>query len=703
VPVEPPTIVLGESPGGGDPTVLPGSGIDANVRVGDLLADRYRLLELIGEGGMSRVYKAIDLQRTASAPAGECIAVKVLSRPFDGNPAVLASLEDDVRRLRALAHPHIVRLFGCGRDDATLFITMEYLVGRSLYDRLHSRTQYGGTPPGSGIDDAQSLITAVAGALEYAHQQGVVHGDLKPGNVIITAAGALKIIDFGMANLTSRPRTPRERREVARRRPGSAVTPRYASPQQMARNPPQITDDIYALACLAYELLTGTHPFSDANGTPTTTFPPPFRPGLTPTQHAAITHGLQLERRDRTPTVRQFMDEFAEPAARRPARFRIVASLAALLGGVSCAGLAAWFGGTQSLDGTRWLDASRHWLDGTHWLDATRHWLAQHATPAAKTVPSLLVDRPLGDRPRGDRPVVDPAHTASPSDAPAPAPPVAPPQAGTMLRDCPSCPQMTVLPTGSFQQGADDSPAASAFEKPRHAVAIAYSVAMANRDVTVGEFREFVAATHRDMQGCDIYDGRWRHKKTASWADPGFEQSDAHPVTCTSWNDAVAYAQWLSARTGHRYRLPSASEWEYAARAGGSAAVPWGADPSNACDNANVADQRAASRYPGWKVFACDDGYVHTAPVSTYKANPFGLDDMLGNVFQWTLDCWRADYVGAPSDGAAREDGDCSQRELRGGSWFSEPAYVRPAYRNHFAADYRTSSVGFRLVRDATP
>jgi formylglycine-generating enzyme required for sulfatase activity len=665
VPVEPPTIVLGEPPAGCQ-AAAPNLGIDTDVRVGDLLADRYRLLELIGEGGMSRVYKAVDLQRAGRAPAGECIAVKVLARPFDGNPATLATLEDDVRRLRALAHPNIVKLFGCERDDRTLFITMEYLVGRSLYARLHSRAIVGGMPPAIDRDDAQSIIIAVAGALEYAHQQGVVHGDLKPGNVILTSAGAIKIIDFGMANLASRPRTARERREVAQRRPASALTPRYASPQQMARNPPQITDDIYALACLAYELLTGTHPFGDGSGAPTTTFPPPLRPGLTPAQHAAITHGLQLERRDRTPTVRQFMDEFAEPAARSTGNLRLAASVATLLGLVSLAGLAAWLARQPPLT-------------------------ARVPTPAPAAAPA------------------PPASPATPATQPAAshaAPPhAAPPRAGTMLRDCPTCPQMTVLPTGNFQQGADDSPTTttSDFEKPRHAVVIAYTLAMANRDVTVGDFREFVAATQRDMRGCDVYDGQWRHKTKASWADPGFEQSDAHPVTCISWNDAVAYAEWLSAKTGHRYRLPSASEWEYAARAGGSAALPWGSEPSAACDNANVADQRAAHRYPGWDVFACDDGYVHTAPVSTYKPNAFGLDDMLGNVFQWTLDCWRADYTGAPNDGAASQDGDCTQRELRGGSWFSEPAYVRPAYRNHFAADYRTSSVGFRLVREDTP
>jgi formylglycine-generating enzyme required for sulfatase activity len=161
-----------------------------------------------------------------------------------------------------------------------------------------------------------------------------------------------------------------------------------------------------------------------------------------------------------------------------------------------------------------------------------------------------------------------------------------------------------------------------------------------------------------------------------------------------SWNDAVAYAQWLSAKTGHQYRLPSASEWENAARAGGETVYPWASNGSNACTYANVADASAARQYPGWVAFACDDGYANTSPVGSFKANSLGLNDMLGNVFQWTLDCWHADYGGAPVDGSARTDGDCSERELRGGSWFTSPSYVRANYRNHFASDYRTSSVG---------
>jgi formylglycine-generating enzyme required for sulfatase activity len=259
---------------------------------------------------------------------------------------------------------------------------------------------------------------------------------------------------------------------------------------------------------------------------------------------------------------------------------------------------------------------------------------------------------------------------------------------------------MTVLPAGRFNQGSAPDDSGFAFAKPPHGVTIGGPFAMSTNAVTVDEFHEFIIATGRDMQGCDTYDGEWKHRPKSNWKTPGFAQAGTHPVTCASWNDAEAYARWLSTETKHRYRLPSASEWEYAARAGGEAVLPWSGDGSGACANANLADESAAHRYPGWTVFGCDDGYVYTAPVGSFKANSFGLNDMLGNVLQWTEDCWHADYNGAPIDGSARTDGNCAERELRGGSWFTTPAYVRADYRNHFAVDYRTSSAGIRLVRD---
>ena len=281
--------------------------------------------------------------------------------------------------------------------------------------------------------------------------------------------------------------------------------------------------------------------------------------------------------------------------------------------------------------------------------------------------------------------------------APALAPVVA--AAGTLIHDCATCPEMTVLPPGKFNQGLDAAANATAFEMPVHAVTIGHPLAMSTNDVTVEEFRAFVAATGRKVQGCETYDGAWAQRADANWENPGFAQTGAHPVTCVSWADANAYADWLTAKAGHRYRLPSASEWEYAARAGGVAVQPW-SSLSDACGQANVADQSAARRYPGWSAFSCDDGAIYTTAVGSFSANAFGLKDMLGNVLQWTQDCWYTNYQGAPVDGSPRTAADCAQRELRGASWFTAPGIARASYRNHFGPDYRTSSVGIRLVRD---
>ena len=256
LPAEAPTVILGETDGGQPADQQPDGLPAVAVAVGDVLGTRFHLIELIGEGGMSRVYKSID-SKGGQAESGNYVAVKVLSRPFHDDTASFAILQDEINKLRTLAHPNIVRLFSCERQDATVFIVMEYLIGRSLYARLHTRS-IGSGAPGIDRDTARSIVTAVGGALEYAHQHLIVHGDLKPGNVIITAAGEVKVIDFGVASWSLRPRTALERREAAQRQPLSAVTPRYASPQLMARQKPETTDDIYALACLAYELMTGT-------------------------------------------------------------------------------------------------------------------------------------------------------------------------------------------------------------------------------------------------------------------------------------------------------------------------------------------------------------------------------------------------------------------------------------------------------------
>jgi formylglycine-generating enzyme required for sulfatase activity len=523
---------------------------------------------------------------------------------------------------------------------------MEYLSGVSLYRKLHGAGTTSGVQ-GLAATEAHAIVSAIAAALDYAHQHHVMHGDLKPGNVIVTEDGTVKVIDFGIAASIGRPMRVFEQRGAA------ALTPRYASPQLLSRQTPTPADDVYALACVAYEAFSGIHPFDDGNGGQGLAFPPPARRQLNSSQYAAIVRGLEFERRNRTGTVREFISDFDKPVRATGFRGPLIA---AAIGLAALVGLfIAW---TSMRPATQRVD-----------------------------VPATVQDSAAPP----------PLRALVPAPVVAPAVDVAKP--GSAVRDCPTCAHMTVVPMGRFLQGAGNEAGASSLEKPQHWVALDHAFAISTSPVTVAEFGEFAAATGRDLRGCEIYDGTWHMQRDGSWQSPGFAQTANHPVTCVSYRDATAFAEWLTAKTGHKYRLPSASEWEYAARAGATAARPW-KSAAQACTRANVADRSAAQRYPGWDVFPCDDRFVNTSPVGSYAANAFGLNDMLGNVFQWTQDCWNADYSHAPTDGSARADGNCAERELRGGSWFSNPQYVTAAYRNHFAADHRTSSVGIRLVRE---
>jgi formylglycine-generating enzyme required for sulfatase activity len=294
------------------------------------------------------------------------------------------------------------------------------------------------------------------------------------------------------------------------------------------------------------------------------------------------------------------------------------------------------------------------------------------------------------------------------------------PHSGTRrsFRDCPDCPEMVTLPAGRFAMGsALDIDARKAVEVPVHEVRVGPNIALARAPVTRREFSAFVDATGyltdaerklhgRGCRGSITPAARAEASMLTGWREPGFTQDDDHPVVCVSWNDAKAYTEWLSRSTGKRYRLPSEAEWEYATRAGSKAKRFWGDDPSDACEYANVADQRlsdALSDAAGHNANTCSDGYPYTAPVKRFKPNAFGLYDMLGNVGQWTDDCWHENYMGAPSDArawGAENGGDCARHAVRGGGWSSSPGGVRSAVRVAASAVARSDNRGFRLVRD---
>ncbi len=269
-------------------------------------------------------------------------------------------------------------------------------------------------------------------------------------------------------------------------------------------------------------------------------------------------------------------------------------------------------------------------------------------------------------------------------------------------QDCPECPQMVEIPLAPFEMGSPEGDTESyPAERPRHRVAIARPFAIGRFEVTVREFALFAeAARYEPARECRAYvhPDRWERDVNANWKWPQYAQAPDHPVACVSWHDARAYAAWLSRKTGKVYRLPTEAEWEYAVRAGKSdQSRPWGDNPAEACDHANVADKSA--RVP-WKGHGCDDKAVFTAPVGNYPPNRFGLHDMIGNVWEWVQDCFAESYAGAPADGSAVEHEGCKFRVIRGGAWLSQPRHARSAQRGFQPPEFGNYSVGFRVVRE---
>ena len=244
-------------------------------------------------------------------------------------------------------------------------------------------------------------------------------------------------------------------------------------------------------------------------------------------------------------------------------------------------------------------------------------------------------------------------------------------------------------------------------EGPVHRVTIPKPFAVGKYEVTVEEYRLFVAITGRiEGNGCYVLDIKFYIKETLnSWASPNFSQSDRHPVVCVNWNDARAYARWLSKKTSKQYRLLSESEWEYTARAGTTTRYNWGDDIGR--NQANC--------------FGCGSRWDNkqTAPVGSFPPNAFGLHDMHGNVWEWVADCRNPNYEGAPVDGNAWLSGECSERvvrggswgswpedlraAVRGGSWYNIPGYQGQAFLNRIRAEDRNYVGGFRVARTFIP
>lgn len=278
---------------------------------------------------------------------------------------------------------------------------------------------------------------------------------------------------------------------------------------------------------------------------------------------------------------------------------------------------------------------------------------------------------------------------------------------------------MQALPAGTFVQGSQvDELGYKEQYGPAHKVSI-NRFYLSKKEVSIREFRTFVQATayvsdaeRNVVVWGDSSEGCWSAKvknspkmtwvAEHSWRNPGFLQSESHPVVCVSWNDAMAYVAWLKTETDLDYRLPSESEFEYALRAGTQSPNAW-RDDEPICTQVNHADKSLRGAFPDWKneTSDCSDGYQFSAPVGSFKANSFGIYNLIDNVSEWTADCWYETYEGAPNDGRHWVEISavkCKGRVLRGGDFTSPVSQLRSSHRTWIPAEFRTYHAGFRIA-----
>ncbi len=708
----------GSAPAAGGEARVASQGTEIGLMAGQEVGPRdrrYRLDRLIAYGGMGQVWQATDLATEAELGHSAQVALKILPPQLTRTASHARLLVEEATRARRLAHEHIVRVYEWAQDPATAsyFIIMECLDGEDL-DALLARE---GPLP---LERVLALLAPVADALDYAWERhGLVHRDIKPANVFVTDSGEVKLLDFGIA-ARARGMAP----DAALEAPSVSGTAGYRAPE--AGSPhlaPARTLDVFALAAMIHQLLTGAQP--RAEGYERT------RPeDITTRRWEVLGAALADDPSARPDSVRALLQalqaaagpgeaELAEQEAARAEKLRRAREIAARKAAAQAlaeqqaraaaeAALAQQRREQQKRERAAAEEARRQRKEvlrqqlmarRAEEVEKTRRAQEEARRKAlqAKAVAAYLAQQ------KEQRQEQAQEQAQAPEPAGEGVPFVTPgrdglaPEMSALLRDpfsdgSGTGPELVPIRAGRFQMGSPEHERAIAMaagaqktwlarETPQHWVGIERPVAMGRYPVTVGEWRRFAEATG------------WEPSGEVDWKAPGFAQDDSHPVVGVSWLDAQRYLRWLSVATGKRYRLPSEAEWEYACRAGTRTAFSFG--DTIGTDQANYDGNFT---YNGG---ARGEYRRGTTPVGSFPPNPWGLYDMHGNVWEWVQDVVHDNYEGAPLDGSAWETGgDQARRVLRGGSWLYNPRYLRSALRNGFSAVLSNDIVGFRVVRE---
>ena len=680
----------------------------------------YELVEKVGEGGMGAVYKAKHVE------LGNLAAVKFLSPTLAENTVFVRRFEREARLAANLSSPYSVRTFDVGEVNGRRYILMDFVEGETLDSILDRRERLDET-------EALSIVYDVAQALNEAHEMGIVHRDIKPENIIVNKRGVPKLTDLGVAKETND--------DKGLTMTGFAVgTPSFMSSEQ-AQGIVDIDarSDIYSLGATLYRMVVGDLPFdgptplSVMHKIATEPVPDPLkvRPSLSRDVAVLICRMMARDRNERYQTIEQVMRDIAairsgehtgvhyaaaasllgveaEEDTRLSAAARVEQAWRRKIligGGIGGAVIILVVIGILALGGSENGRPKPSTEPGASVptepqpVTPTQAPLAiveppEQPAPAPEPIPAPTpppepepaptptpAPTPAPDPQPTPSPTPEPSPTPQPEPAPTPTPepaptpqpePAPPPTPEPQPEPEPPEPpfgrepvyencigmKLAHVQAGSFTMGSrPNEPGRLIAEGPRHEVAL-------SRPFYLGAFE----VTNEE------YETAFPEHKTAR---PNGAKDD-HPVVNVSWNEAMAFCEWLSKSDGHQYRLPTEAEWEYACRAGTDTAYSWG-------DAFDAGKTQAGKN-------------TDTVAVGRFSPNAWGLYDMHGNVWEWCAD-WYLDvyYENSPAtDPAGPAEGDA--RVLRGGSAVLSENLSRSGFRYRSTAETRNSLFGFRVL-----
>ncbi|MFT5577284.1 MAG: formylglycine-generating enzyme required for sulfatase activity/serine/threonine protein kinase [Paraglaciecola psychrophila] len=657
--------------------------------------DHYTIEEVLGAGSFGITYKAWDEGLQTRVAIKEYFPADFARRitdtaevaPLPGQEElyydVLEKFLEEARIQARFKHPNIIRVHRYLKANSTAYLVMDYEEGESLEDLLKRENRC------LTERECLDIFVPILRGLARVHQESVLHRDIKPANIYLRSQGEATLLDFGAA---------RQLLADANAQMTVILTRGYAAPEQYSgehvEQGPET--DLYGIGATMYRCLVNRAPIESV-----TRITSIHNKQADPLQVSALSLGANSKISETLSNAINSMlalqqslrPQSAEAAIKllyAPAHSGPVSDATVMVGAASSAAPAF----TASDAETEFAPPTASRLRPQQsakglplfiglvlfvlLLIPLGYFLLQGSAPSvviesrpltASAAPaSTALDQTVKqgvegavELPANNEPVATEEVVIATA-----APVIADPFAlgsrlSHSLKNGGKGPAMVIITPGTFSMGSDNG---ESTESPLHSVVLASTIAIAKFETSFAEYDRFASS----VEGVD-------RPNDAGWG------RNNRPVINVSWAQAQAFARWLSDQSGHRYRLPSEAEWEFAA--GGGSDLPYSMATTISVDDAN---------------YAGADGGSATIAVGKFPANDYGLHDMHGNVWEWTADCWAINYSQASADGAAFTGGDCVRRVLRGGGWNSEPALLRSRNRSAGLSKTKSAALGFRLV-----